>query len=106
MSNTKTAAPAGLKKASDRIEVWLTQVNNFRITARQVDEDERVEFWGENMVESRSMRGAQREVTGTLIADGYEPDGRWINEKEENGELVESSRPSRLSKSTGRITAR
>jgi hypothetical protein len=28
-------------------------------------------------VSMRSMRGAQREITGRLIEDGYEPDGEW-----------------------------
>jgi hypothetical protein len=30
------------------------------------------------------MRGAQREITGYLINEGYKPDGRW--EREDDGD--------------------
>ena len=29
-------------------------------------------------------RGAQREITGWLIAQGYKPDGRWTTEAEDD----------------------
>jgi hypothetical protein len=44
------------------------------ITCTVVREDESTY---EPDVESLSMRGAQREITGWLINDGYEPVGRW-----------------------------
>jgi hypothetical protein len=31
-------------------------------------------------IDSLSMRGAQREITGWLIKQGYKPDGRWAAE--------------------------
>jgi hypothetical protein len=55
------------------IEVWLTQ-KNLEITCRVVHEDESVEMLG---VDSLSMRGAQREMTGWYISKGYAPVGRW-----------------------------
>jgi len=33
------------------------------------------------------MRGAQREITGLLVANGYKPAGRWITE-DDNGDEV------------------
>jgi hypothetical protein len=44
------------------------------ITCTVVREDESTY---EIDVDSLSMRGAQREITGWLISDGYEPVGRW-----------------------------
>ena len=55
------------------IEVWLTQ-RNIEITCQVVHEDESTEQLG---VDSVSMRGAQREITGYLISLGYQPAGRW-----------------------------
>ena len=55
------------------IEVWLTQAN-MQITCRIIREDESVDYLD---VDSLSMRGAQREITGHLIAQGYAPVGRW-----------------------------
>ena len=56
-------------------EVWLTRaVNGLTITCRVVHPDESVETLA---VESLSMRGAMREVTGDMIASGYRPVGRW-----------------------------
>jgi hypothetical protein len=58
------------------IEVWLSQ-RNMTVTCRVVHEDESTE---ELDVDSLSMRGAQREITGWLIAQGYKPEGRWTTE--------------------------
>jgi hypothetical protein len=55
------------------IEVWLTQ-KNLDVTCMVVKEDETT---SQLDVDSLSMRGAQREVTGYLIAAGYSPIGRW-----------------------------
>jgi hypothetical protein len=62
------------------IEVWLTQ-QNMTVTCQIVHEDESIEALD---VDSLSMRGAQREITGWLIDQGYKPDGRWITEAEDD----------------------
>jgi hypothetical protein len=60
------------------IEVWLTQ-QNMTVTCRVAHEDESTE---ELSIDSLSMRGGQREITGWLIKQGYKPDGRWVTEEE------------------------
>ena len=55
------------------IEVWLDQAN-IVVYARIKFEDGTE---SELHVESLSMRGAQREVTGYLIEQGYQPAERW-----------------------------
>jgi hypothetical protein len=64
MINSEKAGP---------IEVWLTQ-KNMAVTCIVVNEDESTR---EPDIHSLSMRGAQREITGWLIRQGYKPDGRW-----------------------------
>ena len=60
-------------KTRSAIEVWLTQ-KNIEITCMVVYEDEHTENLD---VDSLSMRGAQREMTGYFKKQGYEPVGRW-----------------------------
>ncbi len=96
MSNTKAA-----EAKQKRIEVWLTKVNDFRITCREVFEDETTSDWDVDAVRSVSMRGAQREVTGYYIREGYEPVDRWTAEEiaksgHLEGEVIESFRQFRL----------
>jgi hypothetical protein len=67
------------EKASP-IEVWLTQ-QNMTVTCKVVHEDESTQ---ELDINSLSMRGAQREITGWLISQGYKPDGRWTTEVEDD----------------------
>ena len=55
------------------IEVWISQ-SNLEVTCRVVHEDETVD---ELEVRSLSRRGAQRELTGYLLEQGYQPAGRW-----------------------------
>ena len=55
------------------IEAWLTQ-HNLAVSCRVVHDDETTE---ELSVESLTMRGAQREMTGYFIKQGYRPVGRW-----------------------------
>jgi hypothetical protein len=62
------------------IEVWLSQ-KNMQVTCRVVHEDERTD---ELEVEALSIRGAQREITGYLIGQGYKPAGRWANEQHDD----------------------
>jgi hypothetical protein len=64
MTDTKKPGP---------VEVWLTQ-KNMQITCRVVYEDEST---AELEVDSLSMRGAQREMTGYFIRGGYTPAARW-----------------------------
>jgi hypothetical protein len=54
-------------------EVWLSQVN-MKVTCRVVREDEST---AELDIDSLSLRGAEREITGALINEGYKPTGRW-----------------------------
>jgi hypothetical protein len=55
------------------IEVWLRKAN-IQVTCTVVREDESTQ---ELSVDSLSMRGAEREMTGHFIRQGYTPVGRW-----------------------------
>jgi hypothetical protein len=55
------------------IEVWLSQ-RNMEVSCTVVHEDEST---GHLTVDSLSMRGAMREMTGHFISQGYQPVGRW-----------------------------
>ena len=57
-------------------EVWLTQ-KNLEIRCMVVREDETTEELDADQVDSLSLRGAQREMTGWMLATGYQPAGRW-----------------------------
>jgi len=61
------------KSGTGPVEVWLRQ-GNMEISCMVVREDESTTGLE---VESLSMRGAQRELTGYLIDQGYTPAGRW-----------------------------
>lgn len=58
------------------IEVWLSK-QNIEVTCMVVHEDESTDNLD---VESLSMRGAQREITGLFLRRGYKPVGRWETE--------------------------
>jgi hypothetical protein len=77
--------------ASGPIEVWLSQ-RNMEVTCRVVYGDESTDDTIE--LDSLSMRGAQREITGCLKARGYEPVGRWDSELDvlPSSDYQESSR--------------
>jgi hypothetical protein len=80
------------------IEVWLSQAN-MEITCTVVLEDESTSTLDVN---SLSMRGAQREITGYLVAQGYSPVDRWeVEAHSDDGyggkEAVETSRKFQLS---------
>jgi hypothetical protein len=66
MNTTKDTKPSP-------IEVWLGQ-RNITVACTVVHEDETTDTV---KVASLSMRGAQREVTGHFLREGYEPVGRW-----------------------------
>lgn len=66
MSNT-----TNVKSAS--IEVWLVQQEN-GVSCRVVNEDEST---NQLDVDSRSIAGAQAEITGWFISKGYEPTSDW-----------------------------
>jgi hypothetical protein len=74
--------------ADGPIEVWLSQ-KNMQVSCTAVHEDEHTETLE---VEALSIRGAQREMTGWFIAQGYKPVGRWSTEQEDGGEAIEVSR--------------
>lgn len=77
------AMEAGLKQTGP-IEVWLTQAN-LTVTCTIVYNDESTSSLD---VDSLSMRGAQREITGWFIQAGYKPDGRWTIEARDDREDV------------------
>jgi hypothetical protein len=66
MTNTNDTKPSP-------IEVWLTR-KNLEVTCMVVHQDETTHKLD---VDSLSLRGAQREIAGAPIKDGYEPVGRW-----------------------------
>lgn len=69
------------------IEVWLRQIN-MQVTCMVVHEDETTENLD---VDSLSMRGAQREMTGWFLRNGYVAVGRWENEyfdKDDVGDIA------------------
>ena len=70
-------------------EVWLTQ-GNIEVTGRVIREDESTESLA---VLARSLAGAQREVTGGYVAEGWQPVGRWVTTlKDADGLPLESNR--------------
>jgi hypothetical protein len=62
---------------------------NIEITGTLVFEDESIIY---PAVKSVSMRGAQREITGMLVANGYVPAGRWTEEGDDEDGFLEFSR--------------
>jgi hypothetical protein len=78
--------------AREPIEVWLRQ-DNMKVHCWIVYEDESTD---EGIpVSSLSMRGGQREITGYLLAEGYEAVGRWSAEDEHGAETSRKFRPAR-----------
>jgi hypothetical protein len=73
-----------VKDSASPIEIWLSK-RNLSITCRLVFDNEAAV---EVQVSSLSMRGAQREITGRLIAEGYEPVGRWSIEDDQGFETM------------------
>jgi hypothetical protein len=65
-----------MKNFGSPIEVWLSQPN-MEVTCMVVKEDESTE---QVDITSLSMRGAQREITGWLLEQGYTAVGRWREE--------------------------
>jgi hypothetical protein len=79
------------RRKTQPIEVWISQPN-IGVSGRVVYEDERTDTLN---IDSLSMRGAQREVTGFLIQQGYTPTGRWEIERiveADHDTVVETSR--------------
>ena len=78
---------SGTKRAP--IEVWLRHAGS-RVLCAIVNPDESVY---PHEIASPSLRGAQREVGGWLIGEGFWPDGLWtVEAKDEAGAPVESRR--------------
>jgi hypothetical protein len=78
------------------IEVWLSQ-SNLEVKCMVVREDESIY---EIPVDALTVRGAEREITGWLISQGYEPAGRWdiAGRNEDTGDEYEVSRKFRPAK--------
>ncbi len=68
-----TDSKHGVTRCAGPIEVWLRHVN-MEVACTVVHEDESTHRYD---VDSLSLRGAQREMTGYFISQGYEPVGRW-----------------------------
>jgi hypothetical protein len=75
MSDTNMGPPL-LKPVPQALQAVLSR-KNIEIFCTLVFEDESVSYPPINSV---SVRGAQREITGLLVADGYTPAGRWSGE--------------------------
>jgi hypothetical protein len=99
MTNTKSTRPErieGTEPKTEPIEVWLT-VADLKVTCLVVRSDESIQSLD---VDSLSLRGGQREITGVLISWGYEPVGRWEytageNDEDRYGETVRQFRPAK-----------
>jgi hypothetical protein len=81
MKDTKNPAPQALQAVLSR--------KNIEIFCTLVFEDESVSY---PEVESVSVRGAQREVTGMLVGFGYTPAGRWSDADEDEDGYSEWAR--------------
>ncbi len=73
---------------SGPIEVWLREAS-IGITCTVVHADESTEALE---VDSMSMRGAEREMTGYFIKQGYAPAGRWETTAAGQGAPLEVTR--------------
>jgi hypothetical protein len=62
---------------------------NIEISCTLAFEDESISY---PPVDSVSLRGAQREITGRLVAFGYVPAGRWSEDDEDEDGYREWSR--------------
>jgi len=85
------------KPSASPLEAWITK-NRLVITARLVYSDESTQ---DIDVTSLSLRGVQRELTGQLIAEGYQPAERWQDEDDDGDEYVECSRKFRRAEGAG-----
>lgn len=92
MSDTKKRVPQALQAVLSR--------KNIEISCTLVFEDESVSY---PTVASVSVRGAQREVTGLLVAHGYTPAGRWSDEDEDEDGYAEWTRSFKPGTDTGRM---
>lgn len=79
------------------IEVWLRQ-DDTTIACTVVRDDESTY---ELDVDALSMRGAQREMTGYFIDEGYQPAGPWQVEVDSRSGPVETLRIFQPARSVG-----
>jgi hypothetical protein len=66
------------------LEVRLTQ-KNMQVVCMIVAEDESIIY---HRINSLSMRGGQREITGHLLGIGYQPVARWSLETQDGSETA------------------
>ncbi len=84
------------KPSASAVEVWIAK-KFLDLTGRVVFTDESSQ---DITIDSLSLRGAQREVTSWLRAQGFEPAGRWQDEDsgdDGSGDYAECSRSFRRS---------
>lgn len=71
--------PSRKQRTPQALQAVLSR-KNIEIFCTLVFEDESVSYPSVNSV---SVRGAQRELTGLLVAHGYTPAGRWSDDGED-----------------------
>lgn len=84
----KTSPHGDLRDHPGPIEVWLSK-KNIQVTCTVALDDESTQ---PQDIQSLSMRGAQREITGWLISLGWEPVLRWEITDQGDGEHLETMR--------------
>jgi hypothetical protein len=99
MSDTKQGPP--LKQPTPQALQAVLSRKNIEIFCTLVFEDESVSY---PTVDSVSVRGAQRELTGLLVAHGYTPAGRWSDEGEDEDGYQEWTRSFKPGSDTGRMS--
>jgi hypothetical protein len=77
------------KRTPQPLQAILSR-KNIEITGTLVFEDESVSYAAIN---SMSLRGAQRELTGRLVKHGYTPVGRWSDGQDDEDGYTEWTRP-------------
>lgn len=76
------------KRDPQPLQVILSR-KNIEITGTLLFEDETVSH---APIDSMSLRGAQRELTGRLVKHGYTPVGRWSEGEEDDDGYTEWTR--------------
>jgi hypothetical protein len=80
---------SSIRAVTEPVEIWLSQVNSLTVTCQVVHQDETTEYLD---VDSLSLRGAMREITGYLLAIGYEPVDRWETVADHGDDSAEAVR--------------
>jgi hypothetical protein len=98
MPDTKQGPPPK-QRTPQALQAVLSR-KNIEIFCTLVFEDESTSY---PIVNSVSVRGAQRELTGLLVAHGYTPVGRWSDEGEDEDGYTEWTRSFKPGPDTGHM---